>query len=62
MNLVALLIAPAVVRYSIGDHKSVAVRLGVAALAFAVIVVAVAVSKRRSIAVGEEQPADKVAV
>ncbi|GCD35997.1 K(+)-insensitive pyrophosphate-energized proton pump [Streptomyces chrestomyceticus JCM 4735] len=54
MNLVALLIAPAVVKFSYGADKSIGVRIVVAALAIAVIVGAVYVSKRRGIAVGDE--------
>jgi K(+)-stimulated pyrophosphate-energized sodium pump len=52
MNLVALLIAPAVVRYTVGTHANVGVRIGVAIIAFAIIVVAVVISKRRSVAMG----------
>ncbi len=52
MNLVALLIAPAVVAMSL-DNKD-AMRIGLALLATAVIVVSVIISKRRPIAVGEE--------
>ncbi len=54
MNLVALLIAPAVVKFSYGVDANVGVRITVAALAVAIIVAAVYVSKRRGIAVGEE--------
>ncbi|MYT31868.1 MULTISPECIES: sodium-translocating pyrophosphatase [unclassified Streptomyces] len=54
MNLVALLIAPAVVKFSYGHDKSLGVRVAAAVLALAVIVVAVYVSKRRGIAVGDE--------
>ncbi|MFJ6748311.1 MULTISPECIES: sodium-translocating pyrophosphatase [unclassified Streptomyces] len=54
MNLVALLIAPAVVKFSYGDDKNVGVRVVVSVLAIAVIVGAVYVSKRRGIAVGDE--------
>jgi K(+)-stimulated pyrophosphate-energized sodium pump len=54
MNLVALLIAPAVVKFSYGADKNVGVRIVVAILAIAVIVGAVYVSKRRGIAVGDE--------
>ena len=54
MNLVALLIAPAVVKFRYGEDKSVGVRVVVAVLAIAVIVGAVYVSKRRGIAVGDE--------
>ncbi|MER6498362.1 sodium-translocating pyrophosphatase [Streptomyces sp. NPDC001455] len=59
MNLVALLIAPAVVQFSYGQDASPAVRAVVAALAVVVIVCAVYVSKRRGIAVGDaEEPGD----
>ncbi|MFD5874061.1 sodium-translocating pyrophosphatase [Streptomyces sp. NPDC060322] len=52
MNLVALLIAPAVVQFSYGDDASAGVRALVAVVAIVVIVGAVYVSKRRGIAVG----------
>lgn len=58
MNLVALLIAPAVVQFSYGQDASAGVRAVVAVLAVAVIVGAVYVSKRRGIAVGDEDPGD----
>ncbi|MGW8356056.1 sodium-translocating pyrophosphatase [Streptomyces wedmorensis] len=51
MNLVALLIAPAVVRFGYGDDASAGLRAAVAAVAVAVVVAAVRVSKRRSVAV-----------
>ena len=54
MNLVALLIAPAVVQFSYGDNASTGIRVLVAGLALLVIVGAVYVSKRRGIAVGDE--------
>ncbi|MFJ6012563.1 sodium-translocating pyrophosphatase [Streptomyces sp. NPDC092952] len=54
MNLVALLIAPAVVQFSYGQHASAGVRAVAAAVAVAVIVGAVYVSKRRGVAVGAE--------
>jgi K(+)-stimulated pyrophosphate-energized sodium pump len=47
MNLVALLIAPAVVTYA----DNVAIRVGVTVLAVAVVVGAVVVSKRRSVSI-----------
>ncbi|MEV5972965.1 sodium-translocating pyrophosphatase [Streptomyces sp. NPDC051921] len=56
MNLVALLIAPAVVQFSYGDDASVWVRTLVAVVAIAVVVAAVRVSKRRSVAVGNDSP------
>ncbi|MEV7089432.1 sodium-translocating pyrophosphatase [Streptomyces sp. NPDC093085] len=51
MNLVALLIAPAVVQFSYGSDASPGVRALVAVIAIAVIVGAVYVSKRRSVTV-----------
>jgi K(+)-stimulated pyrophosphate-energized sodium pump len=61
MNLVALLIAPAVVRYGEGgQHASHWVRGLVAGLAFLGIVVAVYSSKRRSVEMGAEVPIEPV--
>ncbi|MEU2660675.1 sodium-translocating pyrophosphatase [Streptomyces sp. NPDC007325] len=51
MNLVALLIAPAVVRFGHGEDANPWMRAGIAVLALLVVVVAVAVSKRRPVAV-----------
>ncbi|AZI57160.1 sodium-translocating pyrophosphatase [Nakamurella antarctica] len=48
MNLVSLLIAPAVVALSVGDSANTFLRILVALLAFAVIVVAVVISKKRA--------------
>ncbi|MDT9684846.1 sodium-translocating pyrophosphatase [Streptomyces sp. TRM76323] len=57
MNLVALLIAPAVVRFGHGPDASAGVRAVVAAVAIVVVVAAVYVSKRRSVAGdGEDTP------
>jgi K(+)-stimulated pyrophosphate-energized sodium pump len=66
MNLVSLLIAPAVVSLSIGDDSSTPLRILVALVAVAIIVGAVYWSKRKSIAVAEEtagagEPADRAA-
>lgn len=47
MNLVAVLIAPTVVTLSVGSSANTPLRLGIAALAVAIIVAAVLVSKRR---------------
>jgi K(+)-stimulated pyrophosphate-energized sodium pump len=55
MNLVSLLVAPAVVKLSVGADASTALRIVIALLAAAVIVAAVVFSKRRSIAVAEEK-------
>ncbi|MXG27095.1 sodium-translocating pyrophosphatase [Streptomyces sp. YIM 132580] len=54
MNLVALLIAPAVVQFSYGADANPWIRALVAVFAVVVIVGAVYVSKRRGIAVGED--------
>lgn len=53
MNLVALLIAPAVVQFSYGDDANAGVRAVVAVVAIGVIVGAVYVSKRRSVTVDD---------
>jgi K(+)-stimulated pyrophosphate-energized sodium pump len=60
MNLVALLIAPAVVSLSIGANANAVARWVIALVAVAIVVVSVVVSKRRPIAVGEEQIATPV--
>jgi K(+)-stimulated pyrophosphate-energized sodium pump len=54
MNLVSLLIAPAVVKFSVGADESTFSRILVAVVAVAIIVGAVLFSKRKSIAVAEE--------
>ena len=53
MNLVALIIAPAVVTMSVGEDASTGLRIAIALGAVLVIVVAVVVSKRRSVVVGD---------
>ncbi|WP_028131095.1 sodium-translocating pyrophosphatase [Serinicoccus marinus] len=60
MNLVALLIAPAIIGLTYGDGANDLVRWGIALVAMAVIVGAVMVSKRRDIAIGESEPARAV--
>jgi K(+)-stimulated pyrophosphate-energized sodium pump len=55
MNLVSLLIAPAIVSLSVGDDANTALRVVVALAAAAIIVGAVIFSKRKSIAVAEEK-------
>jgi len=52
MNLVALLIAPAVVLWSTGADKNTPLRLTIAIAALLVIVVAVTISKRKPISIG----------
>ncbi len=56
MNLVSVLIAPAIVQLTVGPDKSSALRIGIAVVAFAVIVGAVAVSRRRPIAIASPTP------
>ncbi|MEV0052982.1 sodium-translocating pyrophosphatase [Saccharopolyspora shandongensis] len=62
MNLVSLLIAPAVVTFSVGDAASPAVRIGISVVAVAVIIGAIVVSKRRSTSIAESSPSDDKAV
>ncbi|MEU8179879.1 sodium-translocating pyrophosphatase [Micromonospora sp. NPDC049047] len=53
MNLVSLLIAPAVVAYSVGDDRNVGVRVGIALVATLIIVASVLFSKRKGIAMSD---------
>jgi K(+)-stimulated pyrophosphate-energized sodium pump len=57
MNLVSVLVAPAVVTLSFGSGVSQSVRIAIAVVAALVVVAAVVVSKRRSTAIAET-PAD----
>ncbi len=65
MNLVSLLIAPSVVKYSVGDDENKPLRIGIALAAIAVIVAVIAYSKRHASAltvtpsVTEQRPATK---
>ncbi|MFD4875974.1 sodium-translocating pyrophosphatase [Streptomyces sp. NPDC058420] len=61
MNLVALLIAPAVIKFSYGDDKNIGVRITISVLAFLVIAVSVYISKRRGIVVGDGDDSDRSA-
>ena len=64
MNLVSVLIAPAIVMLTLGDGANPLFRYGIAAIALIIIVAAVAVSRSRDLAVGgddddfDEQPLD----
>ncbi len=63
MNLVSLLIAPAVVALSVGDSANDLVRYAIAAAAVIIIVAAVVVSKRRESSLhAEPVPAEKQSV
>ncbi|WP_200215584.1 sodium-translocating pyrophosphatase [Micromonospora coerulea] len=53
MNLVSLLIAPAVVAWSVGDDRNTPLRVTLAVVAALIIVAAVVFSKRKGIAMGE---------
>ena len=55
MNLVSVLIAPAIVTLSIGDDKNNVVRYGIAAAALVIVIAAVAVSKARDLAIGGDE-------
>ena len=57
MNLVAVLIAPAIVSMSVGEGQNDVLRFSIAGVAFAIIVVAVVVAKRRTVSMGDEVPA-----
>ncbi|MEV4661272.1 sodium-translocating pyrophosphatase [Micromonospora echinofusca] len=53
MNLVSLLIAPAVVAWSVGDERNTALRVGIAVVATLIIVAAVVFSKRKGVAMSD---------
>ncbi|MDI6100586.1 sodium-translocating pyrophosphatase [Actinoplanes sp. NEAU-A12] len=54
MNLVSLLIAPAVVTWSYGSEANPGLRIGVAVLAVAIVTAAVVWSKRKPISMGDD--------
>ncbi|MFC0029333.1 sodium-translocating pyrophosphatase [Micromonospora chaiyaphumensis] len=53
MNLVSLLIAPAVVAWSVGDDRNTPLRIAIAVVAALVIVAAVVFSKRKGVAMAD---------
>ncbi|MCU7724157.1 sodium-translocating pyrophosphatase [Actinoplanes sp. KI2] len=57
MNLVSLLIAPAVVSWSIGKDANTPLRVTIAVVAAAIVVAAVFISKRKPISMGDDAPA-----
>jgi K(+)-stimulated pyrophosphate-energized sodium pump len=57
MNLVSLLIAPAVVAWSFGTDSNTPLRVGIAVVAALIIVAAVVWSKRKPISMGDDAPA-----
>jgi K(+)-stimulated pyrophosphate-energized sodium pump len=56
MNLVSLLIAPTVVKYSVGTDRNTPLRVAVALVAVAVITTVIVVSRRRGSALGDDPP------
>ncbi|MFB9237023.1 sodium-translocating pyrophosphatase [Plantactinospora siamensis] len=58
MNLVSLLIAPAVVAWSVGNDKNTPLRVAVAVIAALIIVLAVVWSKRKPIAMSDADAGD----
>jgi K(+)-stimulated pyrophosphate-energized sodium pump len=58
MNLVSLLILPAVVTLSVGDNANKPLRITIAVIAALVVVAAVYITKRRPIAISETEPAE----
>ena len=55
MNLVALLIAPAVVAMAVGDDKNTGLRIAIAVVSALIIAAAIYISKRRPIEIGGAQ-------
>jgi K(+)-stimulated pyrophosphate-energized sodium pump len=53
MNLVAVLIAPAVIEFSMGHDANKGIRAVVAIIAFLIIAAAVTVSRRRRVSMGD---------
>jgi K(+)-stimulated pyrophosphate-energized sodium pump len=61
MNLVSVLIAPAIVTLSFGDDRNNVARYGIAAAAIIIVIAAVAVSKARDLAIGGDEDGASVA-
>ena len=62
MNLVSLLIAPAIVTLTVGDGANPLIRWGIALVALAIVVGAVAVSRSREIGIGGDDNGDTAPV
>lgn len=58
MNLVSVLIAPAIVTLSIGDGQSDPIRYGIAGVAIVILVAAVTYSKSKDLAIGGDNDPD----
>jgi len=61
MNLVSVLIAPAIVTFSVGPDASDPIRITIALVAAAIIVTAVVIAKRRSTSIADTAPAEVTA-
>ena len=58
MNLVSVLIAPAIVSLTVGAGASAPMRYGIAAVAFVIVLASVAYSKSKDIAIGNDSDPD----
>ena len=58
MNLVSLLIAPAIVTLTVGDGANAMIRWGIALVALAIVIAAVVVSRSREIGIGVDVDVD----
>jgi K(+)-stimulated pyrophosphate-energized sodium pump len=58
MNLVSVLIAPAIVSLTVGASASAPMRYGIAAVAFVIVLASVAYSKSKDIAIGHDSDPD----
>jgi K(+)-stimulated pyrophosphate-energized sodium pump len=58
MNLVSLLIAPAIVTLTVGDGANSLLRWGISLVALAIVVVAVSISRSREIGIGGDSDGD----
>ncbi len=61
MNLVSVLIAPAIVSLTVGASASAPMRYGIAAVAFVIVLASVAYSKSKDIAIGTDSDPDAAA-
>jgi K(+)-stimulated pyrophosphate-energized sodium pump len=61
MNLVSVLVAPAIIALSIGADANQWLRYGIAAAALVIVIAAVAVSKSRDLAIGGDGDAETAA-
>ncbi|HEY8300737.1 MAG TPA: sodium-translocating pyrophosphatase [Jatrophihabitans sp.] len=62
MNLVAVLIAPAVIEFSLGHDANKGIRAAIGIVAFVIIIGAVTVSRRRKVSMGDTPAGEPAAV